>query len=132
MKARNQCIMWLVMIGVYGIKACRTPGIEDIAAPTVAILSPAAFAVFQSQDSIPYHIQLADNDLLHDVHLIVREADTGFLRLSEIAHPHADTMTFSGTFALETKEPLDFTLRVEASDHHENLVEQEITFSVHP
>lgn len=115
-----------------GLMSCRTAGVEDIEAPAVQIVSPASATTFTSGDTIFYHIILSDNDQLHDVLLSVYETDSGYLRWTKVEHPHTDTMTFSGDFSLEAKEKLNVTLRVEASDHHENLVTHEIPFSIDP
>lgn len=117
---------------MHPIAAYRTTAVEDVLAPSVQIVAPGPTATFSSGDTISYFIKVSDNDQLHDVQLSVYETAAGFLRWTEIAHPHTDTMTFKGSFSLEAKEALDFTLRVEASDHHDNLVEQQISFLVNP
>ena len=109
-------------------EAKPTTSNEDRTSPAVTIAKPLDHSTYHTGDTLPIHVQVTDNDQLHEVAVTVYNETTqkNVWELEEHAH---------GSFSLDTGVVIqdtvdsDYELVVRANDHQNNITRR--TLKVH-
>lgn len=129
---KNKWIIHSVVACIVLLMSCAKEDIvydEDI--PLIKIHSPVNQGVFTSGDTIDIHVVISDNDELHEIEAKIMAESMGAEELVWELATHTHEATYDVYYRLVVPSgitPTDYTLEVEASDHHNNIGQKSLTF----
>jgi hypothetical protein len=104
---------------------------EDTQAPRIAILSPAAAAVFEPGSEIIVEVDFEENQEMHTLNGVLRSmSDKKAITLFD-EHVHAQDHTVRMSYTLPQRSGETFVLTVKANDHNDNQNSAAVTFFTH-
>lgn len=112
-----------VPVILFFVAACTK---KDEIAPVITIASPVANQVFSPGQTVTIKATVTDNESLHMIHVIAVDNTGGHWVHSE---EHVDGKIFEINKTFVANAGKNYTISIDATDHDENTVTQEIKIS---
>ena len=95
---------------------------EDV--PGIKVYYPSGQSVFAAGDTVDIHLEITDNDELHEIEAILKAEKDGSEEVVWQTATHSHEASYSLYYRLivpPTSNHIDYKLEVRASDHHGNI-----------
>lgn len=102
---------------------------EDL--PVIKILSPVGQDVFTAGDTIDIHVEIVDNDELHEIMALLLAESMGQEEVVWEMATHTHQASYDLYYRLIVPQrinPMEYKFEVEASDHHNNIGKKTLIF----
>ena len=107
------------------------PATTDTEAPVLKIHSPAA-GMFNSGDNVHIHVEITENDELHEYSIVITNDDDGTEYYRNEGHDHSTTLEVHDDFTTTVTGHTDMTLTATATDHEGNVGTETVHFHFMP
>lgn len=116
------------------LASCTKEGVvydEDI--PSIKVYSPVGESMYVAGDTVDIHVEITDNDELHEIEATLIANNQGAEELVWEVATHSHDASYDLYYRLvipPNTNHTDYKLEIIASDHHENIGHKSITFHV--